>query len=73
MGHRQPGRPALRLIEIDVDAAARNEGHPPGAVAWNWTSQLQDQVSRDVADLPAIQTLLLDTGVLLLHFRAQVL
>ncbi|PZC43193.1 MAG: thiosulfate/3-mercaptopyruvate sulfurtransferase [Chloroflexi bacterium] len=55
--------PSLRLIEVDVDTEAYNEGHPPGAVAWNWTSQLQDQVSRDVADQAAVQTLLRDAGV----------
>jgi len=55
--------PTLRLIEVDVDTEAYNEGHPTGAVAWNWTSQLQDQVNRDVADLATVQTLIRDAGV----------
>ncbi len=54
--------PGLRLIEVDVDTEAYSEGHPPGAVAWNWTSQLQDQVRRDVADQATVQQLLRDAG-----------
>ena len=36
----------VKLIEVDVDTEAYNEGHIPGAVAWNWTSQLNDPVRR---------------------------
>ena len=54
--------PGLRLIEVDVDTEAYSQGHPPGAVAWNWTSQLQDQVSRDVAGQATVQQLLRDAG-----------
>ena len=54
--------PGLRLIEVDVDTEAYSEGHPPGAVAWNWTSQLQDQVRRDVAGQATVQQLLRDAG-----------
>ena len=50
------------LIEVDVDTSAYDEGHPPGAVAWNWTSQLQDQVSRDVASREVIADLLHSAG-----------
>ncbi|MCY3921079.1 MAG: sulfurtransferase [Chloroflexota bacterium] len=50
------------LIEVDVDTSAYDEGHPPGAVAWNWTSQLQDQVSRDVASRDVITDLLHNAG-----------
>ena len=34
--------PNIRFVEVDVDTAAYDEGHIPGAVAWNWTSQLSD-------------------------------
>ena len=50
------------LIEVDVDTSAYDEGHPPGAVAWNWTSQLQDQVQRDVASRDAVEALLRGAG-----------
>ena len=52
----------VRLIEVDVDTSAYDEGHPPGAVAWNWTSQLQDQVQRDVASRDAVEALLRGAG-----------
>ena len=54
--------PNVVLIEVDVDTAAYDEGHPPGAVAWNWTSQLQDQVSRDVASREVVTNLLRSAG-----------
>ena len=54
--------PNVVLIEVDVDTSAYDEGHPPGAVAWNWTSQLQDQVSRDVASRDVVTDLLRSAG-----------
>ena len=54
--------PNMILIEVDVDTGAYDEGHPPGACAWNWTSQLQDQVQRDVADRGTIADLLREAG-----------
>ena len=54
--------PGVCLIEVDVDTGAYDEGHPPGAVAWDWTSQLQDQVQRDVASREAVETLLRGAG-----------
>ena len=54
--------PNVCLIEVDVDTGAYDEGHPPGATAWNWTSQLQDQVQRDVASRETIETLLRGAG-----------
>ena len=40
--------PSIRLVEIDVDTQAYDAGHIPGAVAFNWQSQLQDLVRRDI-------------------------
>ena len=54
--------PNVCLIEVDVDTGAYDEGHPPGATAWNWTSQLQDQVQRDVASRETIEALLRGAG-----------
>ena len=54
--------PNVCLIEVDVDTSAYDESHPPGAVAWNWTSQLQDQVQRDVASRDAVEALLRGAG-----------
>ena len=38
----------IKLVEVDVDTNAYDEGHVAGAVGLNWTSQLQDQVRRDI-------------------------
>ena len=40
--------PKVRIAEVDVDTAAYDQGHVPGAVGWNWTTQLCDTVVRDV-------------------------
>ena len=39
--------PSLRVVEVDEDTDAYGRGHVPGAVAVNWTSDLQDPVRRD--------------------------
>jgi thiosulfate/3-mercaptopyruvate sulfurtransferase len=55
--------PKLKLIEVDVDTTQYDEGHIPGAVGFNWTSQLQDQVRRDVISREALEELLSAAGV----------
>ncbi len=32
--------PNLAIVEVDVDTAAYSEGHVPGALGWNWQTQL---------------------------------
>jgi thiosulfate/3-mercaptopyruvate sulfurtransferase len=51
------------LVEVDVDTDAYGEGHIEGAVAWNWTSQLQDQTRRDIISKEDLETLLGRSGV----------
>ncbi|MGH9674852.1 MAG: sulfurtransferase [Bryobacteraceae bacterium] len=41
-------RPNVRVVEVDVDTAAYNDGHVPGAIAWAWNTQLCDTVRRDI-------------------------
>jgi len=53
----------VKLVEVDVDTNAYDEGHIPGAVAWNWTSQLSDSVRRDIASKAEIEKLLSDAGI----------
>jgi len=36
----------VRLVEVDVDTSAYDEGHIAGAVGWNWQSQLQASLRR---------------------------
>jgi thiosulfate/3-mercaptopyruvate sulfurtransferase len=54
--------PKVRLIEVDVDTAAYETGHAPGAVGWNWKSDLETHVVRDVADKEGIEKLLSQAG-----------
>ncbi len=54
--------PKVRLIEVDVDTAAYDTGHAPGAVGWNWKSDLETHVVRDVADKEGIEKLLSQAG-----------
>jgi len=53
----------VRLIEVDVDTAAYEQGHIAGAVGWNWQSQLQQTVRRDVVGKAAMERLLGSAGV----------
>ena len=55
--------PKIKLIEVDVDTTAYDEGHAPGAVGFNWTSQLQDQVRRDVLTKEGLEGLMSNAGV----------
>jgi len=55
--------PNTRLVEVDVDTSAYNQGHIPGAVGWNWQTQLQDNVRRDLIDRAALEDLLGKSGI----------
>jgi thiosulfate/3-mercaptopyruvate sulfurtransferase len=55
--------PKIRLVEVDVDTSAYDQGHIPGAVGWNWQTQLQDLVLRDLVDKAGFERLLGQSGV----------
>jgi thiosulfate/3-mercaptopyruvate sulfurtransferase len=55
--------PNTRLVEVDVDTTAYDQGHIPGAVGWNWQTQLQDNVQRDLIDRAALERLLSESGI----------
>jgi rhodanese-related sulfurtransferase len=55
--------PNLRLVEVDVDTSAYDQGHIPGAVGWNWQTQLQDNIRRDLIDKSALENLLGASGI----------
>ncbi|MBX6771230.1 MAG: sulfurtransferase [Chloroflexi bacterium] len=50
--------PNVRIIEVDVDTAAYETGHIPGAVAWNWQTDLSDRVRRDLIPKAELERLL---------------
>jgi thiosulfate/3-mercaptopyruvate sulfurtransferase len=55
--------PNTRLVEVDVDTTAYDQGHIPGAVGWNWQTQLQDNVRRDLIEKSALEKLLSESGI----------
>jgi thiosulfate/3-mercaptopyruvate sulfurtransferase len=60
----QHGKDAnVRIAEVDVDTNAYKEGHVPGAIGWNWNSQLCDVVRRDVVSKAQFEKLMADSGI----------
>ena len=57
------GASNVRLVEVDVDTSAYDQGHIPGAVGWNWTTQLNDEVTRDILSKEQMQRLLGQSGI----------
>ncbi len=55
--------PMIRVVEVDVDTSAYEQGHIPGAIAWNWQTELQDPVRRDLIDKTAFEQLMSRSGV----------
>jgi len=55
--------PGLRLVEVDVDTSAYDQGHIAGAVGWNWQTQLQDQVRRTLASKTQFEALCSEAGI----------
>ena len=55
--------PEVKLVEVDVDTKAYEEGHIPGAIGWNWTTQLCDPVQRDVIPRDDFEALMRDSGI----------
>jgi thiosulfate/3-mercaptopyruvate sulfurtransferase len=55
--------PNIRLIEVDVDTTAYEQGHIPGAIGLNWQTQLQDPVRRDIPSKERLEAILGELGV----------
>src|SRR5919109_1151096 len=53
----------VRVVEVDVDTAAYDQGHVPGALGWNWTTELCDTVVRDIVPKAKLEKLLGDSGI----------
>jgi thiosulfate/3-mercaptopyruvate sulfurtransferase len=48
---------------VDVDTTAYDQGHIAGAVGWNWQTQLQDNIRRDLIEKTAFEELLGRSGI----------
>ena len=53
----------LKLVEVDVDTAVYDEGHIPGAVGWNWQTQLMDALRRDIVSKDELEKMLGQSGI----------
>jgi thiosulfate/3-mercaptopyruvate sulfurtransferase len=53
----------VRVAEVDVDTTAYDQGHVPGSVGWNWTTDLCDTVVRDIAPRKKLEDLLGRSGI----------
>ena len=57
------GKAGIKFVEVDVDTKAYEVGHIPGAVGFNWQTQLQDQVRRDIASKEEFEKLASAAGI----------
>ncbi len=55
--------PKLRYVEVDVDTAAYDSGHIPGAIGWNWKRDTQQPIRRDIPNQAAFEELLSKSGI----------
>ncbi|MDE3159016.1 MAG: sulfurtransferase, partial [Acidobacteriota bacterium] len=53
----------VRVVEVDVDTKAYDEGHVPGALAWAWNTQLCDTLRRDILSRQQFEELMSASGV----------
>ena len=57
------GDQSVRLLEVDVDTAAYERGHVPGAVGINWENQLNDLIRRDILGREEFEELCAASGI----------
>jgi thiosulfate/3-mercaptopyruvate sulfurtransferase len=55
--------PKVRLVEVDVDTTSYEKGHLKNAVGWNWQTQLQDNVRRDLLTQKQFEDLCRQSGI----------
>lgn len=55
--------PNIRIVEVDVDTAAYDTGHIPGAIGWAWNTQLCDTLRRDIVPKDQLEALLSKSGI----------
>lgn len=53
----------VRIIEVDEDTTSYEKDHIPGALAWNWATDLHHPVRRDYIDQEGFSGLLSQAGV----------
>ncbi|MFB6083949.1 MAG: sulfurtransferase [Halorientalis sp.] len=60
----QSDDPEYRLVEVDVDTELYDdEGHAPGAIGFNWETDLQDQTTRDILSKEEFEETMGEAGI----------
>jgi len=54
---------SVRIVEVDENPALYAEAHIPGAIGFDWKTELQDQVSRNFLDAEAFGKAFGDKGI----------
>ena len=53
----------VRIVEVDVDTTAYAQGHVPGAIGWNWSTELCDTLVRDIIPKSKFEALMSASGI----------
>ena len=53
----------VRVVEVDVDTSAYDQGHVPGSAGWNWTTELCDTLVRDIIPKQNFEALMTRSGI----------
>jgi len=57
------GDPNIVVVEIDEDTTLYAKGHIPGAIAWNWKTDLHDPLRREFINQEQLVALLKRSGI----------
>ena len=57
------GKPGIVLAEVDVDTSAYDSGHIEGSLGWNWQTDLQNTLTRDLLTSNEVADLLGRSGI----------
>jgi thiosulfate/3-mercaptopyruvate sulfurtransferase len=60
---KHAGDPNVRIVEVDVDTKAYDEGHVPGAIAWAWNTELCDTAVRDILSKAQFESLMTRSAI----------
>lgn len=55
--------PNVVIVEVDASIATYHEGHIPGALGWDWQTQLNDNLRRDIISKSDFEALLSKSGI----------
>jgi thiosulfate/3-mercaptopyruvate sulfurtransferase len=53
----------VRVVEVDVDTTAYDQGHVARSAGWNWTTELCDTLVRDIIPAKKLEELLGKSGI----------